>query len=281
MAPLTSTPFRLLEAALLMATFAFAAPEGTHGDLHERIAILTARLAADPNNVDLYLDRADLHRQHADFANMSADLRRAEALGAKSSALLRIEAASLVDRSEWKAALDLLNRSELALDPTLLLQKAKALRLSGQLGNAIKTVDDLIAIEPRAGPEIYLLKSNWQLESKPEDLDTALSILLDGLSRSPSLALELRALEIELLLKRHAEALVRIDRIAAPAQRKDRWLEKKAEILDAAGQPDAARDVRSLALRHIDRLPPRIKVEPGTVSRRLRLQSAMNAMRKD
>ena len=47
-----------------------------HGDLHEQIEAITARIDNDPDNAELYLKRGELRRAHREWAAAQADFDR-------------------------------------------------------------------------------------------------------------------------------------------------------------------------------------------------------------
>lgn len=71
----------IVASALLFAAPLFAAsPARAHGLLHERIADVSARIAASPTDAQLLLERAELHRLHGELEAARVDLDRAARL---------------------------------------------------------------------------------------------------------------------------------------------------------------------------------------------------------
>lgn len=72
---------RLFFAAWLLWWGIGLAPSAVaHGDLHDRIIALSFQLATNQTAPELWLRRADLHRQHGDFAAARYDLAHAASL---------------------------------------------------------------------------------------------------------------------------------------------------------------------------------------------------------
>lgn len=63
--------------ALWLAT---ARPAAAHGAIHERLDHVSSQIAASPDNADLYLQRADLFRQHQEWKPALADCKTAAKL---------------------------------------------------------------------------------------------------------------------------------------------------------------------------------------------------------
>lgn len=65
---------------VIVAGCNFAPRASAHGDLHDRIAALSAQLGTNAGNAELWLQRADLQRQHEDFPAALADLEHVQQL---------------------------------------------------------------------------------------------------------------------------------------------------------------------------------------------------------
>src|SRR5690349_4972046 len=62
-----------------------------HPDLIEQISRVSERLEKEPQNADLYLQRAELHRRHSDLKAARADVALAERIGAGRAKTLALE----------------------------------------------------------------------------------------------------------------------------------------------------------------------------------------------
>jgi len=71
----TVSPLRNI---LLLAGFLglLAVKSFAHGDVHDRIVLLTQQISQSPSNASLYFNRADLYRIDGDYTNALADLHR-------------------------------------------------------------------------------------------------------------------------------------------------------------------------------------------------------------
>lgn len=152
-----------------------------HGDLHERIVALTEQLRTNRTNPDLWLRRADLHRQHGEFKSAQADIGKAARLkpawAATSLQRARVffdmgklpdaisaatdclkldssNADALVIRARTRARLGKFAAAAADYDrvlsdtnnarplPDLFIERARTQAAQGRLGDAIRGLDD-------------------------------------------------------------------------------------------------------------------------------------------
>jgi tetratricopeptide (TPR) repeat protein len=86
--------------------------------------------------------------------------------------------------------------------------------------------------------------------------EIALTLIEDGIRRlGPMPNLEAAALKLEVQMNRTEAAVNRIKSMLTRTKRKERLYAKLADILEAAGHVDAARDARKQAVAAIDQLP--------------------------
>jgi predicted Zn-dependent protease len=94
------------------------------------------------------------------------------------------------------------------------------------------------------------------LAAGPQYSDRALEGLNEGINRiGPAVTLQLLAIDIEVSKNRYPEALARLDKIIARADRKDIWLVEKGKLLQKAGRTEEANQVFKAALMEIQSLP--------------------------
>ncbi len=96
-------------AFLVLAALA-AGPLVGHTDLHLQIQALGAAIANRPNEPELYLKRANLHRRHGDWNRARGDLQRARWLGADDHAVDLLDARILAESGQYAKALELLEQ---------------------------------------------------------------------------------------------------------------------------------------------------------------------------
>ncbi|HKC25956.1 MAG TPA: tetratricopeptide repeat protein, partial [Thermoanaerobaculia bacterium] len=242
-------------ALLLAAPVLYA-----HGDVHDQIAALTLRLRAEPRNAELLLKRGELHRVHGDVEAALADFRAASAIDPSLEAVDLCAARALL---EGKRPTEAAARIERVLarrpgDPEALLIRARAAAALGETERAAQLYPRALDVAPRPDPDLYV-ETARALEAAGKGVD-ALATLERGLARlgaAPSL--ELAALELELSLARTDAALARLDRLASSSPRPERWLLRRAEILERGGRRAEARAAFGEALRAIEALPLRIR----------------------
>ena len=228
-----------------------------HGPLLEQIEKLTAEIARDPGNAQLYIRRGELHRVHEEWDAALADYRRAQTLAPAEDRIdfLRGRALQEAGRSgQAKTALDVY----LARHPGHVearVARARALRALGEYRAAVDDYAHAIERISRPDPDLYLERARTQLAAgDPVQAIAGIDAAVERLGPIPSL--QLFAIELDVQQGRVDAALLRLDVLAARSPRKETWLARRGEILAQAGRPDEARTAYVAALAALEALPP-------------------------
>ena len=249
---------RLVGAVCLIAVAALAPPAGAHGDLHEQIQAVTARIAEAPASAPLHFKRAELHRAHRQWDAALADYARAAALDPDLVAVDLGRGLLFLETEAPRSAREALDRF-LARHPAHAEARAARARALVRLGEAEAAAADLtaaIAASPRPRPEYFTERARVVAAGGEPRIGEALRGLDEGIARlGPLVTLQLLAIELE--LRRHARdaALARVDMLAAASPRKETWLLRRGEILEQAGRLREARAAYAAALEAIGTLP--------------------------
>jgi predicted Zn-dependent protease len=249
-----------------------------HGDLHEQIASVTAKIEKEPKNADLYLRRGELHRLHSEFPEAAADLEKAGVLLPASPQVALAKSRLALSAGNFEAAAtemdQLLPRHPEFPEGWLL--RARARTRLGNHSEAAKDYAEIVRRVERPEPEIFLERAAALAASGEAHLDEALRGLEEGLTKLGSvMTLELAALDLELKMKRPDDALRRIDRLAASAKRQESWLARRGEILIQASRPDEARTAFNKALEAIKSLPPHLQATQATTDLKQRITTSL------
>lgn len=243
-----------------------------HGDLHERINSLTAQILTNSTNPELWLQRADLHRQHAEFAAAQTDLDRAMQLkpGWASAALQQARIA--FDREDFPGC-EQAATSCLQLEPgnaRALVLRARSLVQLKQLARAIADYDAVLTRtnSARPLPDWFVERAQAQAAlGKLADAVHGLDDALRELGETPSFALP--AIEYERQRGAFAAALARLERAENFFDRES-FLALRGEIFLQAGRcADAAKDF-SAALVAVENFPSARRAQSAALAARLR-----------
>lgn len=266
----------------LMALLGVPGPALGHGGHADRIAALDTQIETSPGDAILWVDRAAIHLDHADFEAALSDLDRAAELDAglaeveafRGRVLLRLGRMSQADAALVRA---------LALRPgdvPALLVRARVREALRQPIAAAADYSEVIALAPRPGPEPYLERARVLTAAGERHWAEALAGLEQGRERLGSLlALELAALELELRLERVDAALQRLERATAHFARQEHWLVRRAEILVRAGRSDEAYASYAKALQRIEDLPAHLRHSAAVESLYTQAQASMQQLR--
>ena len=257
--------------ALLLALCPLAAL--AHGDLHERIDALTAKLSRDPHNAALYFQRGELHREHGEFSDALADFASAERVDPEHADVDFARGrtcAEAKDASGARAAFD----RHLARHPdhaAALLLRARCLVALEDAERALADFDRGLALTPDPQPDDYLARAGALVALGR--VDDALRGLDEAMARiGPAVPLVARAIEVEAGAGQFEAALRRLDQAGLRAPRRETWLEQRALILRRAGRDAEANAAAREALGLLDTLPAsrRTTYTTGELEARLR-----------
>ncbi|CAN5286946.1 hypothetical protein BH11PSE14_BH11PSE14_19860 [soil metagenome] len=264
----------------LLALISFvllASPCFAHEGLHEQIVETTARLAKDPRNAGLRLHRAELYRQHEQWALAATDYDAAQRLA---PALAEVH----LGRGQMLQAMARLPAAEAQLDaylatvPGSVDGHATRARIRASRGNAAGAAADFdatIAARHPSEPEYYLERA--QALASAGQVDAALAGLDAGRAELGELVtLGLAAVELEAGRANWDAALTRLDRLADGAQRQEAWLSRRGELLMRAGRMDSARQAWRDARDAIDALPALRRNTPAMISLRAELDARLD-----
>ena len=255
---LVSMPGRF--PALLLGLALLLSPERlpAHGDLHERIARLSDRIALNPADATLHVQRASLRVQHEEWSAALDDCRTAARLGSAAPSLPLLEARCLaaLHRPEEAAAL---YRRVLEAHPESAEARSGLAALLSQQGrtqDAARLLDN--GLSHATDPQQWLDAAQaWQAAGDPV---RALNTITRGITAlGPLVSLEEPALDLEITLGRTEDALARLTRLETKSPRRELWLVRRAEVLFHAQRFPEAETARRNALAAIEQLPPRLR----------------------
>jgi tetratricopeptide (TPR) repeat protein len=243
----------MLVTALLLPSRSLA-----HGSHDARIGAQSRLIEAAPADAQLYLDRAAVHLDRADWVAAMADIDRAAELDPDLATVHYLHGLLLWKRGWSDEAEGALNRF-LAAEPENSAGFAVRARARADLRRPLDAAQDFsraIAYQPVAGPDLYLERAQILSEAGDAYLAEALHGLEDGIAEiGPLPTLALAAVEIEVRIGRFNDAAQRLDAATRNFRVRAPWLVRRGEILEAAGRPEAAREAYQSALDEIAALP--------------------------
>lgn len=261
------TTGRLIRLAAILTTLSLWSllpePGRGHVAIDEQIAGLNRRIEADPREAALYLKRAELHRAHADWDAARADYRRARRLDRDMAAVDLGLGRMLLEAGRPRRARAVLTRF-LEHQPdhvgALRLRAAAAFRLSDWLEAAAdysRALDSAAAAGALPDPDDYLGRARALQAAGPPHVEEAVRTLDEGLNALGLLVtLEIAAIDLEIALERHSEALARLHRIEPQYTRREAWLARRGAILEAADRRAEALAAYREAAACLESLPP-------------------------
>lgn len=246
-----------------------------HADLLLQIDDLTARIEAAPDDPDLYLRRADLHRRHANWPAALADYQRAAALAADRSALDYLVGRIWLDAGRPRLAAAAFGRVLMARpdDSDALVLRSRAYAALGLSQAAARDLRAAVDLSETPRPELFVELAQLLAGTEPARLEDALGALDDGIARiGPIVTLVELAVELERRRGAPQAALRRLRVLPLPLRQRPNWLARRGNLLVAAGQVDDARAAYAAALAAIDQLPAARRMSQAMIELRHRIQ---------
>ena len=255
---------------------------GAHADLILQIEELTKSIDKEPGNVELYLRRAHLRREHLEYDLANADIEKAYLLSTNLSQIDLMRGRLYL---EWgwplsaKACLDRFLEREPRSADALVLRGRVLNRLNLQR-SSIQDYDLALKLMPEPGPDLFVERAQALMAQGREEWEQAVRGLDDGLKRlGPLVTLQLFAIDAELKLGNFDSAITRVDKIAERSPRKETWLSRRGEILVQAGRPAEALKAYQAAQLALQTLPPTRRNVPAMQELARRIQSQIDALR--
>ena len=263
---------------LFLLSLIFLAPmlADAHGALDERIKAVAAQIERATNNAQLYLQRGELHREHQDWNAAQSDYDRAEKLDVRLIRLNFFRARMFNDMGDATKGLGLLNNYLAANtnDSEALILRARLRAKLGEGQGAVADFSHAIQLSREPQPEIFLERAELQVIAG--GMDEVLSGLDEGIVKLGSvMALQTRALDVELSRTNYDGALLRLARIMESSPRKEMWLARRGEILIQAGRVMEACKAFGDALSVIETLPLQLRESAAMQELHLQLKERL------
>lgn len=262
----------------LVAGIAGSLSLAAHGPLHEQIRALDDQLAASPTNAPLLVRRAELHRLDGTFSNAVADLATAGRIQPDLEALWWVRGRLHADTGQAAGAIEDFTRL-IQRQPSLagaFAERARAHEALGRLPEAAADYSEALRLLATPDPDLYLARARVERRRGPAHFAAALRGLDEGLDRlGPLVTLQLEAVDLEVALGRTDEAVRRLQVLAGRSARQEVWLVRQAEVLQAAGRPEEARQAWKDAARACLALPPRLRQSRATQELEKRIAAAL------
>lgn len=269
---------------LLLLLLAIACPLSAmaQADEREEIVTLTEQLRKEPGKAALYVRRGDLYRTIQNWDAAQSDYDQARSLDPKIEELDFLKGRLLLE-ANWPLSARVALDRFLAKHPNhldALIARARALAKLGHRTAAAQDYTRALQLATQPQPELYLERAQTLAAAGEPHLAEALRSLDEATNKlGPLVTLQLAAIDLELGQKRYDAALARLEAITATAPRKENWLARKGEILQAAGRPVEARAAFQAALQAIETLPPARRNVPAITALEARLREQYQALK--
>jgi tetratricopeptide (TPR) repeat protein len=169
----------------------------------------------------------------------------------------------------------------LAIQPHHANARLTRSRILARLGEPLAASHDLaiaMAQLDRPTPELYLEQTRLLVTSGDDYAEAGLENLAQGIARlGPVVSLIECALESEISLGRYEEALARFDLLPTSLTMQPGWLQRRGDLLLAAGRVDDAQRIYRRTLNAILMLPPARRQSQSIQALQTALQQVLTA----
>ena len=250
--------FRRAYLAVAWLVLTFPSVSAAHGPTQGAIEEITARIEAGSPSAEDFLMRGELYRIEHEWDAAEHDYDRAARLAPRLPELSVARAALQLDRGHPGSAKGAIDR--FLVDhpdhPEALRIRAHASIALGRPIEAARDLDRRIASNPRPTPDDYIERARLLAGCGQPFLTRAVRGLDEGIARfGPIVTLELCAIELETRQGTFDSALMRLETLVPQFDRKEILLERRGEILAAAGREAEAREAFEAALAEIESGP--------------------------
>jgi predicted Zn-dependent protease len=248
---------RVSVAAVLLFLFVQLSSAGAHPSLDEGIARLTLQLASQPVNAALFVQRAELYRQHEQFDAALADLAKAEQRQPGSTVVMLARAQVFSDVGQTTNALAAVQQfiAVATNNASAFVLRARCRLKLNEVGAAVADYNRALKITSTPEPDLWLERARAQ--AALGQFAGAVRGLDEGMARIGEVpTLQLAAIEYERQGAEFDAALARVDKLAAQHPGTESWLVLRGEILAQAGRLAEAREAFQQALTEIENYPP-------------------------
>jgi tetratricopeptide (TPR) repeat protein len=254
------------------------APALAHDSNQGEIETITSEIGAVGGTATDYLRRGELHRLSGEWNAAQADYDRAARLDPSLTQVHLCGAALFLAMgrpAEAKRTLDRVLAHEPRHADALHLRAQVQLALGRPL-DAVRDLDRTLVCIKRPTPDHYLERARTLAACGDRYLDRELKGIDEGIERfGPIVSLEFFAIDLELKRRNFDAALDRLERLVPQLGPSGILLERRGEILAAAGRGDEARAAFTAALAEIESLPPQRRSSQSVLEREGRLRAAV------
>jgi tetratricopeptide (TPR) repeat protein len=225
-----------------LIVLALPGPAFAHPELEAQIGHLTTELAHRPEDAELLLQRADLHRRHGDLASARADIDAAAGFSPPPE-LDFYRGRPLLDSGDFQAATEAFGRY-LGERPRHVKTHVLRADAYNQLGRFLEASGDLaLALEysEHPSPSLFYLQSAALVRAGELHWPAARRAAEQGLDRFPGeVSLLGVATDIALAMDDHATANAYLDRLPPALRDLPRW-QWRSQLSVELGSGDASR----------------------------------------
>lgn len=248
-----------LSLFLCCLSFVFVANNAfAHGPIHEKIEEVNKRIAVDPENASLYIERSSYYKLDGQFDQAHADLLIARRLNPSIKTIDFLAAELCFEFEYYNTALSYINlfeQQQMSLGETLLL-KSKIFDKLFISDSALIYITKAYEHQDRYTTYFFTLASTFSVYANKDDYDAAYQWLKLGKSHLPyDLVLQKEMVSLSINYKKYDEAERLCLEQLPKLKRQESWYYQLAEVYSLKGDTAKALIALDNAEASVNKLP--------------------------
>lgn len=247
-----------------------------HEATHSRVARLTHEIEKSPANTTLYLQRGEEYQSQSLWDKAELDFQTATKLEPDNKTLAYYRGSLFYASGRFVLAEKQLNdyMSYAADDARVqgLILRARILWQLNKVNQSYADYSQAILLSPQIDAPLYIERAELLIDHADQKNGAKyLALALTGLDEGGSrlgwlMSFAITSIDINLKQKNYDAALERIDTILTKISRKERWLVRRAEVLEQSGRFKEAKISYLSALSAIKKLSDRHSKLPAVIT---------------
>lgn len=240
----------------------FVTPSFAHGDLDLQIERLSKQIEKTPENPDLYLHRGQLYCKHRELQKAKNDYFKVLGLNDQAIITYLLLAQLYSEDAKPDSALIYVGiyLEERPNNVDGLITRSGIYQQKSQKEAAKADLETAFSFLPNPEPRHFIAIANATLLAEATNYSEAFNWIKKGQSiLGTDIVLEEKEIELLCEAKLYTEALEKINHQIDSFPRKEKWLFKKASLLEEMKQSEKALTVYQKTLFNIQLLPTRLQ----------------------
>ncbi len=256
MANIDFTIYRRNTFCLIFWAVIVVSPARSHSDIELQIKSLDEQILTESNNGQLYLKRAELHRQHLSWGEALADYENAEKHGVANYVLYFYRGRLYQESNQENKALQNLSAA-IESNPAHAQAYIERSKIpSRPILEAVSDLDSAISLLQKPSPDLYLNRAQLLAAAGPEHFEHMMSGLQDGINQLGSIVSLIEfAVTNSMSQEKWITAQKQIEQLPTILRQSPKWLYIEGQNQSHLNNTSHSKELYQQALDKIEKLP--------------------------